>query len=425
MSRRIPSGPRPRGARLGFTVLLVLAGAGAACTSGEPSGDADSRNGQVATPPTDPHAGHAMPPEDPQAAPQEGAGDELGAWEAEVQLDPARMEALGIRTVAAVRGELPMMLRVTGSVEWDESRLSTVTLRYGGYVERLHVSATGDRVRAGAPLLDIYSPDLVAAFEELVSADRLERRLAGVARPGDGPATSGLLEAARRRLASWEVPDALVEQVLLTGEVPLVHTVLAREGGVVTERLVQVGERVGPGSPLYRLAAPSPIWIEARVPENDICLVREGQVARIELQAFPGSHREGRVALVYPSLDPVTRTGRLRISMSNPDGSIREGMYATVTLEGRRDPAADGPALLLPRDAVIRAGRRDVVFVEEHPGHFVGREVTLAGASADQVRVVAGLREGERVVARGAFLLDAESRLMTGAGGVDHSAMGH
>jgi membrane fusion protein, copper/silver efflux system len=425
MSRRAPFGwPRP-GNCLQLTGVLFLLGAGAACASPEDPGVSESRSDQATTPPTDPHAGHAMPPEDPHAAHQVVEGDGMDPWAAEVQLDPARVEALGIRTVVAVRGELPVLLRVTGSVEWDESRLSTVTLRYGGYVERLHVSSTGDRVRAGAPLLDIYSPDLVAAFEELVSADRLERRLAGVARPGDGPASSGLLEAARRRLASWEIPDALVDQVVLTGEVPLVHTVLAREGGVVTERLVQVGERVGPGSPLFRLAAPSPIWIEARVPENDMGLVREGQSARVEFQAFPGSHREGRVALVYPSVDPVTRTGRLRISMSNPDGSIREGMYATVTLEARRDAPADGPALLLPRDAVIRAGRRDVVFVEEHPGHFVGREVTLAGASADQVRVVAGLREGERVVARGAFLLDAESRLMTGAGGTDHSAMGH
>ena len=346
-------------------------------------------------------------------------------WEAEVHLDPDRLTALGILSVAAVRGSLPASIRVTGSVEWDETRLSTVTLRYGGYVERLHVAAEGETVSPGAPLLDIYSPELVAALEELVSAVRLDERLSGVARPRGAAAAPGLTEAARRRLAAWEIPDKEVEGVLRTGEVPRTFTVPAPSGGVVLERLVQVGERISAGTPLYRLAARSPVWVEARIPERHMGGIGEGDTATIELQLHPGRDWSGRVARVYPSMDPVSRTGRIRITVPNPDGEIRPGMFATVSVEGRSGDPSDAASVLIPRDAVIRSGLRDAVFVEEHPGHFVGREVTLGGMAGDQVQVIAGLREGERVAARGAFLLDAESRIQTGGAGVDHSQMGH
>lgn len=369
----------------------------------------------------DPDVGHDMPGDAEQGLPG-ATGD---PWEAEVHLDPDRLTALGIRSVAAVRGALSTGVRVTGSVEWDETSLATVTLRYGGYVERMHVAAEGESVNPGAPLLDIYSPELVAALEELVSAVRLDERLSGVARPGGAATTSGLTEAARGRLAAWEVPDEVVDEVLRSGEVPRTYTVPAPAGGVVLERLVQVGERISAGTPLYRLAARSPVWVEARIPEGHMGGVREGDLATIELQAHPGRDWSGRVSRVYPAVDPVSRTGRIRITVPNPGGEVRPGMYATVSVEGRSEDPADAESVLIPRDAVIRSGLRDAVFVEEHPGHFVGRAVTLGGTAGDHVQVLVGLREGERVAARGAFLLDAESRIRTGGPGADHSQMGH
>lgn len=406
-----------KASRVAFVVLpvilpLILSGCG--------GGEAEPAADQAVTA-ADPHAGHVMP----GGADPTGQGAMEDPWEAEVELDPDRLTALGIRSVAAVQGSLPASVRVTGSVEWDETRLSTVTLRYGGYVERLHVAAEGETVNAGAPLLDIYSPELVAALEELVSAVRLDDRLSGVARPGGATTGPGLEEAARRRLAAWEIPDRLVEEVLRSEEVPRTFTVPAPSGGVVLERLVQVGERISAGTPLYRLAARSPVWVEARIPEGHMGSVREGDLATIELPAYPGRNWAGRVARVYPEVDPVSRTGRIRITVPSPGGEVRPGMYATVSVEAPSGDPADASAVLIPRDAVIRAGLRDVVFVEEHPGHFVGREVTLGGSAGDLVQVIAGLRAGERVVARGAFLLDAESRIQTGGSGVDHSQMGH
>ncbi len=380
----------------------------------------DAAPDPLAAPSDDSHDVHVVP----GAAEQTGMDSKGNPWEAEVSLDPDRLTALGIVSVAAVRGALPTGVRVTGSVEWDETRLSTVTLRYGGYVERLHVAAEGEAVTLGAPLLDIYSPELVAALEELVSAVRLDDRLAGVARPGGAESSPGLTEAARRRLAAWEIPEDVVDAVLRSGEVPRTFTVPAPAGGVVLERLVQVGERVSAGMPLYRLAARSPVWVEAQIPEAYMAGVREGAMATIEMQSHPGREWSGRVARVYPEVDPISRTGRIRITLPNPGGEVRPGMYATVSLEGR-PLEADGELLLIPRDAVIRSGLRDVVFVEEHPGHFVARAVTLGGTAGDHVQVLSGLLEGERVVARGAFLLDAESRIRTGGDGADHSEMGH
>ena len=413
----------PRRAPLAL-LLLLLAGL-SGCGPGAP-GDADQDHADHGARADDPHAGHVMPaPTQEVDHAAHGAGEGDAPWEAEVHLDPERVSSLGIRTVAAARGAIAPAIRVPGSVEWDETSLSTVTLRYGGYIERLHVAAEGDPVRRGAPLLDIYAPELVSALDELVSAARLERELAGVAAPRASAAPTSLVEAALRRLAAWEIPEALVSEVLESGRIPRSHTVAAGSNAVVVERLVQAGERVSAGTPLFRLAARSPVWVEARVPENDLAGIREGDQATIELQAHPDRSWTGRVSRIYPSLDPTTRTARVRIVVASPGGEIRPGMFASVTLESSGTDAELAEALLIPRDAVIRAGTRDVVFVEEHPGHFVGREVRLGRAAGDRITVLSGLREGERVVARGAFLLDAESRLQTGTAGMDHAAMGH
>ncbi len=413
-----------RSTPIALLVLLIgLSGCGP-----EENGEPDHDHGEIPTEMEDPHAGHIMPApqqEVDHSAHGSGPSQADAPWEAEVQLDPERVSALGIRSVAARRGVIPTTFRVTGSVEWDETSFSTVTLRYGGYVERLHVAAEGEPVRQGAPLLEVYSPELVAALEELVSAARLEDRLAGVATPRPSAAPASLVEAARRRLAAWEIPEALVNEILESGQIPRTHVVAAASNAVVVERLVQVGERVSPGTPLFRLAARSPVWVEARIPENDMASIREGDQATIELQAFPDRRWTGRVARIYPSLDPTTRTARVRIVVPSPGGEVRPGMFASVTLESSARRAQEADALLISRDAVIRAGTRDVVFVEEHPGHFVGREVRLGRTMGDQIAVLSGLREGERVVARGAFLLDAESRLQTGTAGMDHAAMGH
>jgi multidrug efflux pump subunit AcrA (membrane-fusion protein) len=370
--------------------------------------------GQEAVDPADadPHADHRVPSPMDEAVPASaGAG--------EVHLDSARTVALGIRVIPAVRGDLARTLRLSASVDWDESRLSTVSLRFGGYVERLHVSVTGAEVRPGEPLLEIYSPELVAGLEELLSAVRLGRRFEESTLPGAGVSAERLRDAVERRLDAWEIPAELVQEVLTSGEVPRTHVVIARTGGIVTERLVQVGERVAVGQPLYRMAELDPVWIEARLPESDFAVLREGMSVAVELRAHPGRTLPAFVSRIYPDLDASTRTGRIRIALPNPERLALPGMLATVEIEA---PLVMD-ALLIPGESVIRGGRRDVIFVEEAPGHFVGREIEIGAEAVGMVEVLSGLEEGERFVARGAFLLDAESRLMTEGSmpGMDHS----
>jgi membrane fusion protein, copper/silver efflux system len=398
MSARLPirSPARIRSLGVGGITLLVFA-----C-------------GQEAVDPADadPHADHVMP------APIDDSA-QLPVEAGEVHLDPERTVALGIRVVTAERGDLARTLRLSAAVDWDESRLSTVSLRFAGYVERLHVSATGAEVRPGEPLLEIYSPELVAGLEELLSAVRLERLLEGSTLPGAGGSAERLRNAVEQRLFAWEIPAEVVDDVLSTGEVPRTLVVLAQSGGVVTERLVQAGERVAVGQPLYRMAELDPVWIEARLPEADFAVVREGMSVTVELQAYPGRTLRASVSRIYPDLDAGTRTGRIRIDLPNSERLALPGMLATVEIEA---PLVVD-ALLIPRESIVRGGTRDVIFVEEGPGHFVGREIAIGAEASGMVEVLSGLVEGERLVARGAFLLDAESRLMTEGSmpGMDHS----
>lgn len=358
-----------------------------------------------------------------------------------VRIDPRMARSLGITLVTAELGPIRREIRSTGNVTFDETRLSTITPRIGGFVERLHVSFTGQAVRRGQPLLEIYSPELVAAQEELLAAIRLERRLAESQAPGVGERTSGLVEASRRRLLLWDISPEQIRRLEETGEVRRAMTLHAPFTGFVVEKDVQVGQSVQAGQALYRLADLSRVWVEADVYEQDLRHVRVGEPAGVEIGAIPGVRFTGRVSYVHPDVRPETRTGRVRIELPNEDGHVKPGMFATVYLD---TPGAER-ALLVPRDAVMRTGTRDIVFVEREPGVYETREVQVGAATDGRVQILSGLLEGERVVARANFILDAESRLMetmtgqpgmpgmddldmdmdTGSGGSDMPGMNH
>ena len=335
------------------------------------------------------------------------AGMEM-AGDGTVRIAPDMARSLGITLATAELGPMRREIRSTGNVTFDERRLSTITPRIGGFVERLHVDFTGQAVRRGQPLLEIYSPELVAAQEELLAAARLERQLTGSAAPGVGERTSGLVDAARRRLLLWDISPAQVARIEETGEVRRTMTLHAPFTGFVVEKNVEAGQGVQPGQALYRLADLSQVWVEADVYEQDLRYAREGEGAEVEIGALPGERFVGRVAYVYPDVRPETRTGRVRIQLPNPTGRVKPGMFATVYLA---TPEAE-PAVLVPRDAVMRTGTRDIVFVERSPGVYETRPVQVGETSAGKVQILSGLAAGERVVSRANFILDAESRLM-------------
>lgn len=349
------------------------------------------------------------------------AADSSGDVHQPVHLSAAQERALGVAYLTVERAAVTRTIRTVGSIQPPETGLVEVTTKLDGFVEGLAVATTGEVVRAGAPLLSLYSPAVVAAQEELLSAARLVAQLGGAEAPGAAQARE-LLEAARRRLLWWDLPEAWVARVEASGRPERVVTLPAPASGVVLERMVVQGQRVMPGMPLYRLADLSSVWIEGEVFEQDLRHVQQGAEVHVEVSAYPGEHRMGRVEFVYPTLDPATRTNRVRVTLPNPGLRLKPGMFATMYLD-----VALPAAITVPKSALILTGRRNLVFVREGEGHLVPRPVVLGTLVGDAYEILGGLTEGEVIVRAANFLVDAESRLgatATAMPGMQHGAPG-
>ena len=330
---------------------------------------------------------------------------------APVQLTTAEERALGVRYATVRRETLIRPVRTVAQLLAPEAGVVDVTPKIEGYVERLHVATTGERVRVGQPLLEIYSPMLVAAQEELLTARRLVDAVDPAATEARRSAESILL-AARRRLTNWDVSDAQIEQIERSGDVTKTLTLASPANGVVLDKDVLQGQRVMPGMRLYRLADLSRVWAEAEVFERDLRLVGVGTPVHIEVEAFPGEHLMGEVVFVYPVVDQRTRTARVRVVIPNAAGRLKPGMFATVYF----DAVVGRNVLTLPADAVLSTGERHVVFVRTGDGTLTPLPVVVGDRATDRIVILSGLEEGETVVAAANFLIDAESRLRVGAG---------
>jgi RND family efflux transporter MFP subunit len=339
-------------------------------------------------------------------------GTATGAAErAPVHLDAAQVRALGVTFTATSRGPLVRSVRTVGQVVPAEPGLADVTTKVDGFVEALMVDATGAAVRRGQPLLTLYSPMLVAAQEELLTA----AHLAGAADSSDRDAwrnAQSLLDAARRRLAYWDISSDQIERLERTGEVTRTLALQAPFDGVVLEKMVVRGQSVMAGMKLYRLADLTTVWIEGAVFEQDLAAVRTGSAARAEVAAYPGRSFTGHVSFIAPTVDEPSRTTRVRVVFANPGGALKPGMYATLFFEA----LVGRDVLQIPAEAVVMTGERNLVFVVGADGALESREVVLGQRAGQRFEVVRGLAAGERIVASANFLVDAESRLGTGAG---------
>lgn len=327
-----------------------------------------------------------------------------------VSLDAEAARRIGVTYAMVERRALPVFVRTVGNVAYDETRLANVNPKIEGWVEKLHVDFTGAPVRAGQPLMDIYSPALVSAQEELILAARLVRDAGGARSSANA---EELLRSARRRLAYWDIPDEEVRRIEESGEPTKVLTLRAPASGVVIEKNVVEGDRIMPGMTVFRIADLSRVWVEADVFEKDLAFVAVGQGALVNFESYAGTPYTGRVAYVYPTVSAESRTGRIRVELQNPGGDLRPGMYATLDLQV--PPTA--PTLVVPRSAVIETGERTLVFVVGPDGALFPREVTAGRASLQLVEILSGLAEGDQIVSSAAFLIDAESNLGTMTGG--------
>lgn len=314
-----------------------------------------------------------------------------------ISLDNRRRQLIGLETDTVEQRRLVREIRAVGEVTFDETKVADVSLKYEAWVGDLRADFVGKQVRKGEVLFSVYSPDLYAAQREFLETERRARQ------------DSDLLVAARQRLAFWDVSDAFVRELVQRGE-PLKYVPIhAPRSGTVVEKNVVEGTAHKGGMTLMRIADLSSVWINAEVYDSELPLVHEGMDALVSLPYLPDARYRAAVDYVYPYLSSDTRTGRIRLSMPNPDGLLRPDMYAEVTLQ-----ADLGDRLVVPESAVLFSGSKRLVFVDLGDGSLQPRYVETGQRTEDYIEITSGLQVGDRVVTSGNFLVDAETRLKTG-----------
>jgi Cu(I)/Ag(I) efflux system membrane fusion protein/cobalt-zinc-cadmium efflux system membrane fusion protein len=313
-----------------------------------------------------------------------------------VSIDSVVVQNMGVRVEPARKQTVFRHVRSIGEVEVGEDQISVVNLRFSGWVERIHVDKTGDPVERGQPLIEIYSPDLVAAQEEYLLALRTQ-----------GP-ESELARSARRKFELWDVAQGEIEAIAKSGRVRRALAIRSPRTGFVLQKKVVEGARVMAGQDLYQIGDLRRIWVTAEIYEFDAPWVEVGQPAQMELSHEEGRLYEGKVAYIYPTLNEVSRTLTVRLEFENPDIRLKPGMFATVYIQYRRVD----DVLAIPTEAILDSGRRKIVFVSAGGGHFEPREI-VTGLVGDRhmTEVLSGLEEGEEIVVSGQYLLDSESQL--------------
>lgn len=324
-----------------------------------------------------------------------------------VKISTDKVQKLGVKTEQAALRQLSSTVRAVGQVQPDERRVYTIAPKFEGWVEQLHVDATGDVVKAGQILFEVYSPELISAQREYLIA------LQGVKAMQDAAAEaqSGMQELAQAslmRLQSWDIGAEDLRKLRETGEVKRTIAYRSPVTGVVMEKAALKGMRFMPGEMMYKIADLSTLWIIADVAEQESGLLKVGQAAKVRLDAYPGREFSSRVSYVYPTLNAQTRTTAVRLQMANPAGLLRPGMYAQLELSGL---GSKGRVVSVPDTAVIYSGRREIVLVQLAEGRYEARAVKLGARNEDYVEVKEGIGEGESVVVSANFLIDAESNL--------------
>ncbi len=313
-----------------------------------------------------------------------------------VTIDPVVVQNMGVRVATIHRGTISRRVRTIGTVDVAESEESVVNLRYSGWVEHIYVDETGVKVDRGDRLFSVYSPELVSAQEEYLLALRTQ---------GAG---SPLAKSARARLDFWNLSNGQIDRIASRGKAQRTLTVTAPRSGYVLHKNLVEGARVEAGRDLYRIGDLDKIWVNAEVYEFDAPWVNLNDPASMELEFERGKTYQGKVSFIYPTLNPKTRTLTVRLEFPNPGLALKPGMFATVEISSQRK----SDVLLVPTEAIIRSGTRQVVFVTPKLGHYEMHEVTTGLVGDDhQTEVLSGLEAGEQVVVSGQFLLDSESQL--------------
>ncbi len=318
-----------------------------------------------------------------------------------ITIDAATTQTMDLRTGVVTRGPVRRVIRTVGVIDFDETAIAEVSTKFKGWIEKLYVDATGKQMHRGEPLFEIYSPELyLAQTEYLLSLDSPTNH--------DSSASALRKTASKTKLRYWDISEDQIAELERSHTPTKTLRMNAPRDGVVVEKNVVEGQMVDAGMKLYRLADLATVWIQAQVYEQDLPFIKLGQEAVVSLASQPEPKFRGRVTYIYPTVDEKTRTARVRMEFHNPGYFLKPGMYATVELPCELALSA----LLVPESAVLRSGEKNTVFVALDQGHFEPCVVTIgARAEGGMYEVLSGLKEGERVVTSGQFMLDSESQL--------------
>ena len=332
-----------------------------------------------------------------------------------VMISSAKQQLIGVRTAAVQRESLSRSIRAVAQVQIDETKIARIHVKIAGWVEQVNVDFIGKLVQKGQPLFSLYSPDLVATQQEYLIARRAEKDLGSSPFAEVSQGSESLLRAARERLRLWDISDEQIKTLDDTGQVSRTMTMYSPLDGFVMKREVYERTYVTPETELYEIADFSTVWVNAEIYEYEVPYVKVNQTAIMQLSYFPGKSYVGKVVYIYPTVDPMTRTVKVRLEFSNPGFGLKPDMFAEVELK-----IDYGTQIVVPQEAVLDSGAEQIVFVAHADGYFEPRKLQIGARLGDRIIVLSGLKLGETIVTSGNFLIDSESRLKNAMGGMKH-----
>lgn len=353
------------------------------------------------------HEGHKM--KMPMDMKMEEDGEETEeSKELTLEIDPVKEQYLGIKTTKAKLKDVQKEIKALGTVTPDETRLAHIHTKFSGYIQKVFADYEGKLVEKGQPLFTVYSPELVSTQEELLLALEAEEKLKGNEFPEIARSQAELLSGTKRRLELWDISDEQIDKLRETKQVTKELTIYSPVNGFITKREAFEGTQIAPETTLYDIADLSKVWVLVEVYENDLPFVMIGQTATIN---FPYENIKpfiGKVTYIYPEIDPMTRTLKIRVEVNNPGFKLKPDMYVNAILATNI-----GKHVVIPTRAAIDSGQRQVIFVKEKEGKFIPKEVKLGPEVNDERVVYSGINDEDEVVTDGNFLLDSESNLQT------------
>ncbi len=399
---------------LALLVVIGLTAISSFTREGLQAGDVDPKNGKTIkywVAPMDPTYIRNEPGQSPMGMDlvpvyKEEGGEKLPS--STIRIDPVTSQNMGVRTAPVKRQALAKTIRALGYINYDETKLYAVNLKFDGWIEKLHVDFVGETVSKGQKLFDIYSPELVSAQQEyLLALHQVESLKHSKYKTIRDNATS-LLEAAYKRLSYWDLSKKHIEQLQLSQKVKKTSTVYSPASGVIIKKDAVDGHFAKAGMHLYEIADLSKVWVDVEVFEYELPYIKKGMKVEMELSYLPGKRLPGKVLFIYPYLSKKTRTAKLRLAFDNPEGQLKPDMFANVFLQSE----LDNNALVIPQEAVIDSGVRKIVFLSRGKGKFEPRQIEIGVEGNDNTfQVLSGLKEGDEVVVSAQFMFDSESRL--------------